>query len=83
VIVVTEETSHARKLHAFIQSSVPPQSAERVRMLPSEELSSFLDTLVGTMTPKEETVRGRREKVHQIVTSDADAHAHERKGSPP
>jgi hypothetical protein len=72
VIVVTKETSHARKLHAFVQSSIP-QCAEHVRMLPSGEFFSFFETLVGTMNPKEETVRGTRVKLHQVATSDADA----------
>jgi hypothetical protein len=70
VIVVTKETSHARKLHAFVQSSIP-QCAEHVRMLPSGEFFSFFDTLVGTMNPKEETARGRLVKVHQVATSVA------------
>ena len=73
VLVVTEEAPQAKRLRAFILSSIPPKDAERVCVLPSDEIFSYLDTLVAGMTPPEETVRGYRVKVRQTPTSDLDA----------
>lgn len=58
VLVVTEEAPHANKLRAFVLSSISPPDAERLCVLSSGEVFSFLDTLVARMTPTEENGTG-------------------------